>query len=217
MLIAAVPVRNAFTWTRHLVTSLLDGDDVDELWLFDNGSTDETSEWARSVALNDPRLVITHRPQARLYGMWNEMISRASLMSDASLAILNNDIRLPPNALRDMQSAMHGYDLAFIDRNADHAGHGPLVAEPCSWQERTGWAFMMRASFWRLEAYAIDPGLRIWWGDDDLARRASARGGRLCVVQGMGCHHEESQTQYPGDIDADIEHDRDYFATLWSN
>ena len=220
MLIAAVPVRNAFRWTRDLVSSLLDHDDVDQLWLFDNGSTDETSGWAASLADQDSRLVVSDRPNSRLYGMWNEMISRASLMDDATLAILNNDIRLPKRALRRMHSAMQGYDLAFLDRNApltgDGDGDGALMATPCSWQERTGWAFMMRASFWRHEAYAIDPGLRIWWGDDDLARRASVRGGRLCVVQGLGCFHEESQTHYPGDLGSDIEHDREYFARLWS-
>ena len=217
MLIAAVPVRNAFSWTRDLVSSLLDNDDVDQLWLFDNGSTDETSAWAASLAHDDSRLIISDRPNARLYGMWNEMISRASLMNDATLAVLNNDIRLPQHALRRMQSAMKGYELAFIDRNAAPDVDGALVATPCSWQERTGWAFMMRASFWRSEAFAIDPGLRIWWGDDDLARRAINRGARLCIVQGLGCNHQESQTLYPGDLQADVEHDREYFARLWNS
>lgn len=216
MLIAAIPVRNAFIWTRDLVTTLLHDDDVDELWLFDNGSTDETSAWAASLARNDSRLIVSDRPNARLYGMWNEMISRASLKNDAKLAILNNDIRMRPKALTDMRVAMEGYDLAFIDRDATVDVDGSLAPRPCSWQERTGWAFMVRADFWKHQAYAIDPGLRIWWGDDDLARRASVRGARLCIVQGLGCHHHESQTLYPGDLQADVEHDREYFAKLWS-
>lgn len=216
MLIAAIPVRNAFLWTHELVTSLLDKEEVDELWLFDNGSTDETPEWAHSLAAQDLRLVVSSRPNARLYGMWNEMISRASLMENVNLAILNNDLRLAPFALRNMENSMREFDIAFVDREAPKIPVRELDPVACTWRERTGWAFMLRSGFWRNEAYAIDPGLRIWWGDDDLARRAEARGARLCIVEGLGCFHAVSQTTYPGDMVADTEHDRAYFENIWS-
>ncbi len=215
-IVAAIPVRNALIWTQSLVTTLLDHDEADELWLFDNGSTDGTAEWLAALADSDQRLVVSHRPNARLYAMWNEMVFRASQDENTSLAILNNDIRLPPLGLRTMQQAMRGFDLAFIDRNHDVEA-SPIEPRivPADWPQRTGWAFMMRAAYWRNQPYAVDPGLRIWWGDDDLARRAQMRGGRLCIVEGIGCFHAESQTAYPNDKLADIEHDRDYYRRIW--
>ena len=214
-IVAAIPVRNAFTWTEQLVTALLTGDEADEVWLFDNGSTDQTADWARDQARQDSRLHIVHRPRSWLYGMWNEMITRASLEQDTYLAILNNDIHLPAGALRAMQQTMTEYHVAFID--AGLSADDPLVprAVAAHWWQRTGYAFMLRSRWWREQAFAIDPGLRIYWGDDDLARRAHARGGQLCVMEGVGCTHAVSQTQYPRDLRADIEHDRDYFRRIW--
>lgn len=216
-LVAAIPVRNSLEWTRSLVSFLLDGDEVDEVWLFDNGSSDGTSEWAASLAAVDLRLKVSTRPQAWLYGMWNEMVSRASARPGTVLALLNNDIRLPTGGLRQMYLAMEGYEMAFID--ADRDPSDPLQAKPVAadWWDRTGWAFMLRADFWRGQPFAVDPGLRLWWGDDDLARRAQARGGRLCRMQGVGCFHAESQSEYPGDRRAAIEHDRSYFRRIWND
>ena len=216
-LVAAIPVRNQLEWTRPLVMSLLEDDEVDQVWLFDNGSTDDTATWAAGIAAADPRFTVTTRPRARLYGMWNEMVARASLTPNTHLAILNNDLTIPHGALRLMQQAMEGYDLAFLDR--ERGIDDPLEPDPieADWTDRTGWAFMLRSDFWRGQPYAIDPGLRIWWGDDDLARRAQARGGRLSVVRGIGCFHAISQTTYPGDMAADTEHDRLYFRHIWDD
>ena len=46
MIIAAIPVRNQLRWTAPLIESLLIGDKVDQVWLYDNGSTDKTISWA---------------------------------------------------------------------------------------------------------------------------------------------------------------------------
>ena len=214
-LVAAIPVRNALEWTQPLVESMLDGDAVDQVWLFDNGSTDDTADWAATLAIADTRLKVSTRPRERLHGMWNEMVSRASGMPGTHLAILNNDIRLHPETLRRMRDEMGDFDLAFIDREIGAEAPTDVRAIPASWTERTGWMFMIRADFWRGQPFAIDPGLRWWWGDDDLARRAQGRGGRLCTLEGLGCSHAISQSEYVGDRLSDIEHDRAYFSRLW--
>ena len=95
MIIAAIPVRNQLRWTAPLVESLLQGDQVDQIWIYDNGSTDGTAKWVHNRAIHDKRLMYTTAASARLYDMWNHMIFRASQVPGAKLAILNNDIRLP--------------------------------------------------------------------------------------------------------------------------
>ena len=215
VVIAAIPVRNELEWTQPLVESLLATNDADQVWLFDNGSTDGTFEWAAHLASTDARFTVSQRPKARLYGMWNEMVSRATSVENSMLAILNNDIRLAPRALRRMSFGMQGHDLGFVDRQLDDTGTGDVCTVSAHWGQITGHAFMLRSAFWAGQPYAIDPGLRIWWGDDDISRRAQARGARLCIVEGIGCFHAESKTTYPGNMHADVEHDREYFHRIW--
>ena len=254
-IIAAIPVRNAIEWTMPLVTSLLDNDEADQVWLFDNGSTDGTTQWANELAAADCRFTVTHRPRARLYAMWNEMVARAttqdrlnrahntssskdtqpsiqtqssismqpSINTESMLAILNNDIVLPAGALRTLSSVMTQatseeggpYDRAFVDESRNIAElHNPRPVA-VQWPQKSGAAMMLRVPFWQGQPFAVDPGLRIYWGDDDLARRAQARGGRLCIVEGLNIFHAVSATPYSGDKAADIEHDREYFDRIW--
>ena len=146
-----------------------------------------------------------------------------SINTESMLAILNNDIVLPAGALRTLSSIMTQatieeggpYDLGFVDesRNIPELDNPRPVA--VQWPQKSGAALMLRVPFWQGQAFAVDPGLRIYWGDDDLARRAQARGGRLCIVEGLNIFHAVSATPYSGDKAADIEHDREYFDRIW--
>jgi GT2 family glycosyltransferase len=219
-IIAAIPVRNQLKWTAPLVENLLLADDVSEVWVYDNGSTDMTKDWVESRSLLDSRLVYRDASHMRIYDMWSHMIKTASEIPDSRLAILNNDIRLPHNALKTVAERMDGYQIACIDRTV--RGSEPienLPVAPAWWGEKTGWCFMVDPSFWKDEEFPIHPNLRIWWGDDDLFRRAQVRGGNICVVKGVGCDHFEwsSDPEYPGDKWADVELDRLEFARIWES
>lgn len=217
--IAAIPVRNQLKWTAPLVEHLLLADDLTEVWIYDNGSTDQTREWVENRAAMDSRLMYKDAKYMRIYDMWSHMIKSASEIEDCRLAVLNNDIRLPHNALKTMAERMEGFQIACIDRTV--RGSEPIVDEPVApawWAEKTGWAFMVDPSFWKDEEFPIHPNLRIWWGDDDLFRRAQVRGGKICVVRGVGCDHFEwsSDPEYPGDKWADVELDRAEFERIWA-
>lgn len=216
--IAAIPVRNNLKWTAPLVEHLLLADDVAEVWIYDNGSTDMTKDWVHSRALLDSRLMYKDAKHMRVYDMWSHMIKEASTIENSRLAILNNDIRLPHMAVRTVADRMDGFQIAFHDRTV--RASEPIIDEPVTeawWGEKTGWFFMLDPSFWKDEEYPIHPNLRIWWGDDDLFRRAQVRGARLCVVRGVGSDHFEwsSDSEYPGDKWADVELDRAEFARIW--
>lgn len=217
-IIAAIPVKNQIKWTAPLVESLLLADDLMEVWIYDNGSTDMTKEWVHSRALLDSRLMYKDMSHMRLYDMWSHMIKTASEIPDSRLAILNNDIRLPHMALKTMAERMDGYQIACIDRTVRASEPiEDLIPVPAWWGEKTGWCFMLDPSFWNNEEYPIHPNFRIWWGDDDLFRRAQVRGGNICIVKGVGCDHWEqsSNSEYSGDKWVDVELDRVEFIKLW--
>jgi GT2 family glycosyltransferase len=233
--VAAIPVKNNLRWTAPLVEHLLLHDEVDEVWIYDNGSTDSTQDWVRNRQNIDERLVLVESPGLTVYQMWNQMIQRANKQFDkCSLAILNNDIRIPPFAIRDMSAKMRegGFVIAGVDPtrtglysftieywDKSRALPKPIVpyCEQLKIGDRVGWAFVTAAEFWKNEEYAIDPRYKIWYGDDDLYRRAIYLGGKTCIVRGIGSDHAESQTWYPPERLADIANDKELFQQIWRN
>lgn len=231
MNIAAIPVKNKIEWTAPLVEHLLLHDDLDQVWIYNNGSSDMTREWVENRRNIDKRLRMFDVPDMRVYDMWNDMIlSAAEEYNSCNLAILNNDIRLPPYAIRDMSLLMRkeDYKIAAVDPTRtglytfsigwwDFSRALPQPIEPyCEMLhigDRIGWAFVVAAEFWKDEKYAIYPDYVHYFGDDDLYRRAMDRGGNACIIRGIGCDHAESTT---GGVDAiQWKKDETLFTSLW--
>lgn len=220
MIIAAIPIKNQIRWTAPLVEGILLGDEIDELWLYDNGSTDQTKEWIVNRSRIDSRIKYFYAPQMRIYDMWNHMIKRASNIGGVKLAILNNDIRLPFMALKTMADHMNDYKVLMIDKNkTSFSSIDNVEIIDARWFDKTGWAFMIDADFWFNREWGIHPGLKFWWGDDDLFRRCELGGGKIGIAKGIGCDHLEhsSDSEYNGDRIKDIEEDREFFRTMWED
>lgn len=235
MIIAAIPVKNQLHWTAPLVEHLLLGDQVDQVWVYDNGSVDDTRDWVMHRRETSLRLHYNDAAGLGIYQMWNVMVSTASQLGDqCSLAILNNDIRLPIDGLWHMDRMMRAedYKLVAVDpsRPAIHTRSIPffdgVLTEPVdthvqevTGKDRIGWAFMIAAEWWKDEPYAIHPDYQLWYGDDDLYRRTEQRGGKIGWCRGIGCDHAiESTTRKEltnDQIDAITEKDRDLFYGMW--
>lgn len=231
--VAAIPVKNNIGWTAPLVEHLLLHDKVDEVWVYDNGSTDITRAWIENRQKIDERLFLIDAAGLSVYEMWNAMIARSNdKFNSCNLAILNNDIRIPPFAVRDISAKMRegGFVVAGVDPSrtglysfsigywdSSRALPEPIVpyCEELKIGDRIGWAFVTAAEFWKNEPYAVHPGYKIWYGDDDLYRRAMHLGGKTCIVRGIGSDHAESQTAYSSDKISAIEEDRKLFDETW--
>ena len=218
MIIAAIPVKNNLKWTAPLIEGLLLGDEVDEIWVYDNGSIDGTKNWIDHRIKIDGRLKYVNAFNWKFYDMWNHMIHAAANMDGAKLAILNNDIRLPHMALKTMSDNMAHYKIAIIDKEkGSFQNIENVTTERIGWIHRAGWAFMIDADFWKQEEFAIHPDFILWWGDDDLFRRCENRGGQICRIVGVGCDHavSASDSEYSGNKEHDILKDKDTFSQLW--
>jgi len=217
VIVAAIPVRDNLKWTAPLVEQLLLGDDIDEVWIYDNGSTDDTEYWIDNRQQTDHRLRYVDASQMRFYEMWNHMIKTAADIGGVRLAILNNDIRLPHMALKTMADNMGNFDIVTIDttRSSFQPIENVHTAKIGGWWHRVGWAFMVRADFWNREEFAIDPRFKLWYGDDYLYRRTMERGGRVATMVGVGCDHAVSQTEFPADKELATQQDKILFDSLW--
>ena len=218
MIIAAIPVKNNLKWTAPIVEQLLLGDDIDYLWIYDNGSTDGTRAWIENRQNLDARLVYIDASMMRFYEMWNDMINMANAYDGSKLAILNNDLHLPHMALKTMADNLGDYTIGTIDTqrvSINGVGH-VHITEITDYRHRVGWAFMVNADFWKDVEFPIDPRFNLWYGDDYLYRRTMELGGRVCTVNGVGCDHAVSQShdQYQN-LNPDIEADKELFYSLW--
>lgn len=232
--VAAIPTINSAEWTIPLAEHLLLADKIDELRIYDAGD-DFTSRWARHRRRLDDRLVWIDNRKRGIYDTWNGVIKEHS-HEPTNVAVLNADIRLPPNALRDIFSGMRdgGFVLGSVDpaRPAMHSQHHAwwnreLAAETRPDENHgnvietmgtgsVGWAFMVAAEFWADKQFAIHPAFEWWYGDDDLWRRTRQAGGRTCIVCGIGCDHlgSVSDPYNPGKSEK-IERDRANYEEIW--
>lgn len=216
MIVAAVPVKDNLKWTAPLVTQLLLGDEVDEVWIYDNGSKDATKYWIQTQQQIWARLKYVDAKDMRFYEMWNHMIKTAADIGGVKLAMLNNDIRLPHMALKTMADNMGKYTIVTIDttRSSFQPIEDVHVNKISGWWYRVGWAFMVNADFWKNEKFAVDPRFNLWYGDDYLYRRTLERGGLVGTMVGVGCDHAVSQTEFP-DKEAKTAEDKALFDSLW--
>lgn len=207
--IAAIPTLNALEWIAPVIEGLLLADKVDEVWIYDNGCTDKTADWVRNRRLMDKRLFLIDSKGMGIYDMWNHMIAKANDYSEpVNLALLNSDVRLPVNAIHNLSRVMreNNYQIASVDptRPAFYSQHLPVWNpalsqvfpkdfEPYPVDAPPGyvvaWAFVIAAEFWKGQPFAVHPSYQWWYGDDDLFRRAYARGARVCRVMGVGSDH----------------------------
>lgn len=103
-----VPVFNQIAYTRQCLAGLLASDAAQSsLIVVDNGSTDGTEEYVRSL----PVVRVIRNAQNRgVACAWNQGIDVAAA---SWVVILNNDTVLPPGWLRGLLTAAleHGYDV----------------------------------------------------------------------------------------------------------
>lgn len=130
------------------------------------------------------------KPGDSIYDAWNRGIMASTMLSQ-NVAILNDDIILKPGSLFCAEQALieSGYDLMglnYLDPDADpnpNAGvrtvHGTFRTLGFG-----GFAFVLRYG-----APLVDGRFKWWCGDDDLAERIKARGGRMGVALGAPVDH----------------------------
>lgn len=230
--IAVIPTINTIGLVAPLAEQLLTGDVVDEVWLFDAG-TDSTMKWAYHRAKLDDRLRWFDTRGERIYDLWNRAVLSNSY-EPTNVAILNSDIRLPPNAIAVMSSLMRGggFTIATVDptRPALHSQHhlawnpslgqltSPVTPRALSNPARfvVGWAFVVAAEFWNGQEYAVHPGFEWWYGDDDLFLRTEQLGGKICRIEGIGSDHIGSVSDpYNPDKVNKTQRDAELFRKLW--
>jgi len=170
---------------------------VEDITVADNG-IDNIESWGfvdwpckkNNVTFIDQRKV-------GFYAMWNQAISRAR-ETTGKVAILNDDIAIPPKMITYLHRDLVAHDLTLIcpdyEMRVDSPVRKPLQIKRVHGTYRhggiTGSAFLIDA----FRAPVIDERFRIWYGDDDLVWKIKQAGGSVAVLKGLPLDHEGSLT-----------------------
>lgn len=153
---------------------------------------DDPDRWGRR-----PELV--HMPGSTIYEEWNHAAAWAR-EHDAYLLCVTDDVRLAkpvPSELAAALDVREDYGLISTDVHLQHGDFGPRDVVPTSHQagnryEFATWCFIANPRAWQ----DVDPGYKIWYGDDDLIWKVNAAGWKVGYLQGVGVTHFTSTTSH---------------------
>jgi GT2 family glycosyltransferase len=127
----------------------------------------------------------------RIYRMWNVGVAEARAKGAGYIAILNDDVALPPRALHALRATLaHNPDVGAVypDVNASHWSEGEIEHTTGTWGAggMTGFAFMFRAAD---PLPAFDESYHWWYGDDAWERSVREAGYAVARVVGVPVRH----------------------------
>jgi GT2 family glycosyltransferase len=216
-----IPVRDRLDLTRDVVGQLHAQGGFESILVFDNGSSDGTTEWlGEQAALG--RLEAVDATGSSLHQMWNAGARLALGRHPApNLAILNNDLVLGPDFCRQLAASLRADpDLwavspAYDDRPIEGVCY---VSSTFKNGGLAGFAFMVRGE--ALATMGFDEELRWWYGDDDLVAQIEAGGHRVGITGATTVTHINGGSQTMGYTQAviiELERDMVHMYEKWGH
>lgn len=206
---AVIPTHDRPAELRQTISSL----DLppERILVIDNASTPPVAGVAAQVVRDEeqpPNI-------SRLWNIGLDWAHEQAAGEKYAVAVLNDDLVLPPGFLDAMTGALNRYGaaIAYPDRSGDNPDwhnteQGPVLKP----HRMTGYAFVVDGQA-NLRA---DERFRWWYGDDDLEWRAQAAGGTV-RVGGVTVEHLYSNASTYGSpvLNAQTEVDAQSFIAKW--
>lgn len=189
---------------------------VEDITVADNGIYNIESWDSVDYACHKNGAIFLNQSGVRFYAMWNQAIERAA-ETTGKVAILNDDIAIPPLMVTHLRDALVANDLTLICPDYQmslDAPTKPFRIERVRGTFRhggiTGSAFLVDAT----RAPVIDERFQIWYGDDDFVWKITQAGGGVAILRGLPLDHlgsitVNSMSWVPAAIREDI--------TLWGS
>jgi hypothetical protein len=213
---AIVPQKGHTHLTEALVRQLA-RDAVDEVCVLDDGTDPDVlaMEDLGNAHLLEPKLT-----ERNIHRLWNAGVRWAQEQANGpfNLAILNNDIRLGPHAMRRLATALRADDtLAAVCPSYGTPGSGvQYVRGTAGAGGLAGFCFMVRGELLGTSIPYFDEQFSWWYGDDDFVLNVQEAGLRCAIVHGASVEHLHGGSQTAGTATPDAAAaDREHFAAKW--
>lgn len=200
-----IPAKDRHEMTAAVVASL----DADHVLVCDNGSV---------PPLEIPGAEVVSTPDLSISQMWNLGLDTAAKRYDGphNVAVLNNDLRVPPGFLDDLARGLRtarDHLIAYPNIHDLPADAIVPTSNPTTGLSMSGWAFMVRGE----AGLRVDEQFRWWFGDNDLQLQAEKLGGKVVCVGGVTCEHlhPNESTQANPDLQQIAKEDEGRFWAKW--
>ena len=180
---------NCLELTKKCVESVWKQDVPTRVYIYDNGSTDDTRDWMDEQLEGKLLCINSSRVNEGVSKGWNEgLVYLFGHMKADSVLVLNNDTQLPVFFLSKLLS----YDVPFVtgisvDEPNDHSDCWQQPAESPDFS-----AFLIRRDCWEAVG-PFDESMKMYVQDCDYHVRAHRAGVKL-LNAGVPFHHERSST-----------------------
>lgn len=205
-----VPVKDEWELTRRFLLSL-DAQDVERVFILDNGSTDITRTAIRSWQRQDYRWIgakLTRKsmPGASIYQMWNAgfaVAATGSPLRERYVLMANNDVELPRGALAALRAPLRDLPYAWASYPDYHAEWREEAARDAEYRPTKGVlgdgglfgaCFMLAAHRIPWRPLVTDLTYEWWYGDNHLAEEIEQHGGQQIRVVGLPVKHVNEGT-----------------------
>lgn len=226
---------NLEKYTKPAIEALLkytEGIDY-ELLLVDNGSTDGTLEYFKSIPFEKKRIYHITKNIGALFGFKGaKAFSRGEFLRGKYMVTVNNDILVTKDWLKNMLRCAESdnkigavvpvsnyvsnrqcVDLGFTDVNDMQIKAAAYnVSDPRKWEERLRiipTVILVRAELFNM--YEADYGFVYYFTDDDLSIVWRRFGYRLMVCGDTFVYHAGSVGHNPAQIDEDLRRGREIY------
>lgn len=222
-----IPMKDRMDLTRSLLEQLAEQDEYAEIFVLDNGSSEETKAQLADAADLPPRVRVFDATGLNIHQMWNAGLNEAQRRAwPCNVAILNNDLKVGPRFLSGLAHALrHDELLAAVSPNYDgrdlNGADVQYVSEICAARYDgtgglAGFAFMLKVE----AGYRFPEQLNWWYGDNDLLASIQYAGSRAGIVLGTTCEHVDGGSQTADWDDPDVQKllaaDRAWFQAKWT-
>lgn len=221
-----IPMKDRFDLTLQLVEQLAEQGETDMVFIFDNGSSEETvAELKATVWPSGLPLAVIDAAGKNIHQMWNAGIGYAVARAQpCNVAILNNDIRIGPRFLSGLARALRHDPLAAVaspnyDGRDAQGADAQTVFDICAGRYDgtggiAGFAFMLKGE----GGYRFPEQLQWWFGDNDMMCAVAATGMHGVIALGTTCEHIGGGSQTAGDWTEHAEQlakDQAWFEQKW--
>jgi hypothetical protein len=213
--VVVIPTRDhAETYCANLIKQLLDQNEVDKLFIYDNRTTREGGKTNLECVAHWPhedyykKVVWRHTPSMSITQMWNHGWGSAcvfGLAGPVNIAFLNDDLTIPHNFISILADRLHRDSsqpwLVCPDwtRHIDEGDESRFFANRRvrgTFREggMCGWAFMIRGELLGQPLPPMDEQFLYWCGDDDLVKQIELYGGECHLISGLPIDHVGTAT-----------------------
>jgi len=207
-----VPVWNQLFYTKKFIYSVLKNTKNYRLYIIDNGSTDGTDKFLKSIKKKFSDLkILTYKTNRGVVAAWNKGVKEAYKDGCKYFAIVNNDIQVTQNWLPNLLEVFKDKDVWVVCPDSsigelpvgfpDNPYPDPKVnrGKYFTSHKLGGWCFATKRDVFtkrlKEDGYFFDPQFKVLWYEDTDFEAFVYNHDRLIVtVTDSYIHHYESKS-----------------------